>query len=150
MRKSSITISMLIALVFLPLYGCMGTHRRHKPYSKLVREKTINYRGSDITVRVIPRAAVLKVKPYIKAKKGKKKGRLYLKVVIKNTGNKPQNYSIFGQGKTKSGGWLGGSLKKVPKKGKLDPGEKTTAKVKTRYKGKTIPREIRVEIFPAL
>ncbi len=91
-----------------------------------------------------------KVKPYIKAKKGKKKGRLWLDIVIKNTGNEPQNFAIFGQGKTKSGGWLGGLKKKVPKKGKLEPGKETTVKVRTRYKGTTPPKEILVEIFPAL
>ncbi len=91
-----------------------------------------------------------KVKPYIKAKKGKKKGRLWLDIVIKNTGNEPQNFAIFGQGKTKSGGWLGGSKKKVPKKGKLEPGKETTVKVRTRYQGPTPPKEILVEIFPSL
>jgi hypothetical protein len=68
--------------------------------------------------------------PIDKAKKGKKKGRLWLDIVIKNTGNEPQNFAIFGQGKTKSG--------------------ETTVKVRTRYKGTTPPKEILVEIFPSL
>jgi hypothetical protein len=71
-------------------------------------------------------------------------------VVIKNTGSKPQNYAVFGQAQTKSGGWLGGAKKRVPKKSKLDPGKETTAKVKTRYKGKTVPKVLRVEISPPL
>ena len=136
------------AFLILQLYGTFGTGNL---YAQMVKEKILDVDGSKITVKVIPKdTEVVKVKPYIKAKKGKKKGRLWVDVVIKNTGDKPQRYSVFGQGRTKSGGWLGGSLKRFPKKGKIGPGEETTAKVKTRYKGTTPPKEIRVEVFPPL
>ncbi|MFQ5849664.1 MAG: hypothetical protein ACE5JU_03635 [Candidatus Binatia bacterium] len=150
MRKIALLIT-LPAFLLLELYGSIESSGTGNLYAQSFKEKTLNVDGSTITVRVIPKEAkVVKVKPYIKAKKGKKRGRLWLDVVIKNMGNKPQRYSVFGQGRTKSGGWLGGSLKRFPKKGKLGPGEETTAKVKTRYKGKAIPKEIRVEIFPPL
>ena len=146
MRKLAMLIA-VPAFLFFQLHGTFGTGNL---YAQSVKEKTLNVDGSTITVKVIPKAEVVKVKPYIKAKKGKKKGRLWLDIVIKNTGNEPQNFAIFGQGKTKSGGWLGGSKKKVPKKGKLEPGKETTVKVRTRYKGTTPPKEILVEIFPSL
>jgi hypothetical protein len=113
-----------------------------------ITEKTINADGSAIQVRSLGVSAdVVSVKPYIKAKDGKKKGNLWLDVVVKNTGSEPQAYNIFGQGKTMTGGWVGGSLK-APEKGKLDPGKETTAKVNTRYQVETIPKEIRVELLP--
>ena len=147
MRNLAILIA-VPAFLFLQLHGTFETGNL---YAQMVKEKILNVDGSKITVKVIPKETeVVKVKPYIKAKKGKKKGRLWVDVVIKNTGDKPQRYSVFGQGMTKSGGWLGGSLKRFPKKGKIGPGEETTAKVKTRYKGTAIPKEIRVEIFPPL
>lgn len=144
MRKLAMLIA-VPAFLFFQFHGAFGTGNL---YAQSVKENTLNVDGSTITVKVIPKAEVVKVKPYIKAKKGKKKGRLWLDIVIKNTGNQPQNFAIFGQGKTKSGGWLGGLKKKVPKKGKLDPGKETTVKIKTRYKGTTPPKEILVEIFP--
>jgi hypothetical protein len=149
MRKLAILIT-LPALLFLLLHGAIGSSEIGKAYAQSVKEKTLKYDGSTINVRIIPKADVTKVKAYIKAKKGKKKGRLWLDVVIKNTGNEPQSYAVFGQGKTKTGGWLGGSKKRIPKKGNLAPGKETTVKVRTRYKGKAIPKEIRVEIFPPL
>jgi hypothetical protein len=113
-----------------------------------ITEKTINADGSAIQVRSLGVSAdVVSVKPYIKAKEGKKKGNLWLDVVVKNSGSKPQAYNIFGQGKTMSGGWVGGA-RKAPEEGKLDPGKETTAKVKTGYEGETVPKEIRVEILP--
>ncbi len=148
MRKLAILIAVPAFLFLLQLHGTFGTGNL---YAQSVKEKTLEVDGSKITVKVIPKGTeVVKVKPYIKAKKGKKKGRLWLDIVIKNTGDKAQNYSVFGQGMTKSGGWLGGLKKKVPKKGKLDPGKETTVKVRTRYKGTTPPKEILVEIFPSL
>ncbi len=146
MRKLAILIA-VPAFLFSLLYGTFGTGNL---YAQMVKEKILDVDGSKVTVKVFVKAEVIKVKAYIKAKKGKKKGRLWVDVVIKNTGDKPQSYSVFGQGMTKSGGWLGGLKKKVPKKGKLDPGKETTVKVRTRYKGKVIPKEIRVEIFPSL
>ncbi|MEE8076104.1 MAG: hypothetical protein V3T60_10830 [Candidatus Binatia bacterium] len=146
MRKLAILIA-VPAFLFLQLHGTFGTGNL---YAQMVKEKILDVDGSKVTVKVFVKAEVIKVKAYIKAKKGKKKGRLWVDVVIKNTGDKPQSYSVFGQGMTKSGGWLGGLKKKVPKKSKLDPGKETTVKVRTRYKGKVIPKEIRVEIFPSL
>lgn len=98
-------------------------------------------------VRTMAPADVVRVEPYIQAKKGQQKGRLYLDVVLKNTARAPQSYRVFGQGKTESGGWLGG-MSKAPAKGKLDPGQETAAKVKTRYEGKSVPEEIRLDVFP--
>ena len=69
-------------------------------------------------------------------------------VVVKNTASKPQAYSVFGQAKTETGGWLGG-MTEVPKDGKLEPGKETTAKIRTSYEGEQVPKEIRVEILPA-
>lgn len=112
-----------------------------------VTQKTIEASGSKVQVRIMAvKAEIVSVKPYIKAPNGKK-GNLWLDVVLKNTGSEPQAYNIFGQGKTVSGGWSGGT-RKAPKTGKLDPGKKTVAKIKTRYKGAAIPREIRVDVLP--
>jgi hypothetical protein len=114
-----------------------------------VKEKTIDSDRSKIQVKVLAgNIDVVSVKPYIKAEEGKKKGRLWLDVVVKNTASEPQAYSIFGQGKTATGGWLGG-MTEVPKDGKLVPGKETTAKIRTSYEGEQVPKEIRVEILPA-
>ena len=114
-----------------------------------VKEKTIDSDRSKIQVKVLAgNIDVVSVKPYIKASEGKKKGRLWLDVVVKNTASEPQAYSVFGQGKTASGGWLGG-MTEVPKDGKLEPGKETTAKVRTQYEGEQVQKEIRVEILPA-
>ena len=91
---------------------------------------------------------MVSVKPYIEAKEGKKKGRLWLDVVVKNTAGEPKAYNVFGQAKTETGGWLGG-MTEVPKDGKLVPGKETTAKIRTGYEGEEVPKEIRVEILPA-
>lgn len=116
-------------------------------YAQNVKQKVLNSGSSKITVKVLTNAEVLDVKPYIKAKAGKKEGPLWLDVKIKNTSAEPKNYAVFGQGMTETGGWLGG-MNKVPKKGKLDPGKETTTKIRTRYQGESVPREIRVEVFP--
>ena len=114
-----------------------------------VKEKTIDSGRSKIQVKVLAGDAdVVSVKPYIQAKEGKKKGRLWLDVVVKNTASEPQAYNVFGQGKTETGGWLGG-MTEVPKDGKLVPGKTTTAKIRTSYEGEQVPKEIRVEILPA-
>ena len=115
-------------------------------YAQHAEETTVNSNGSKITVRTMAPAKIVKVEPYIKAKKGQEKGALYLDVVIKNTASEPQSYRVFGQGKTADGGWLGG-MSAVPAKGKVDPGKEATAKIKTRYEGKTVPKEIRLDIF---
>jgi hypothetical protein len=114
-----------------------------------VKEKTIDADKSKIQVKVLAgNADVLSVKPYIKTEEGKKKGRLWLDVVVKNTASEPQAYSVFGQGKTDTGGWLGG-MAEAPKDGKLVPGKETTVKVRTSYEGEQVPEQIRVEILPA-
>ena len=104
---------------------------------------------SKIQVRVLGGGAdVVSVNPYIKPAKGKKEGRLWLDVVVKNTASEPKAYSIFGQARTNSGGWLGG-MSEVPEKGKLVPGKEAIAKVRTSYEAAQVPKEIRVEILPA-
>jgi hypothetical protein len=113
------------------------------------KEKTIDVDESKIHVKVLAgNADVVSVKPYIKAAEGKKKGRLWLDVVVKNTASEAKAFNVFGQGKTESGGWLGGMIE-VPKDGKLVPGKETTAKIRTGYEGEQVPKEIRVEILPA-
>ena len=88
---------------------------------------------------------LVKAEPYMDADK-KKNGRLNLQVVIKNTAHEPRAYQLFGQGKTDTGGWLGGATE-APSKGRLDPGKETTAKVQTSFEGKSVPDEIRLDIF---
>lgn len=114
-----------------------------------VKEKVLNSGGAEIMVKVLTDAEVLDVKPYIDAKKGKKSGRLLLDVKLKNTSSEPREYNIFGQGMTDTGGWLGG-MAKAPKKGKLEPGKETTAKIRTRFQGEAVPKQIRVEVFPPM
>ena len=112
-----------------------------------VRETTYVKRdGPTIVVRAVGPVEVVKVEPYMDAKEGKKIGSLNLQVVIKNTAHEPRTYDLFGQGKTGSGGWLGGATK-APSKGRLDPGKETTAKVRTSFEGKSVPDEIRLDIF---
>jgi len=103
--------------------------------------------GPTIVVRTIGAVEVVKVEPYIDANvKGKQTGNLNLQVVIKNTAREPHAYQLFGQGRTGTGGWLGGSTK-APSKGQLDPGKEATAKVQTRFEGKSVPDEIRLDVF---
>jgi hypothetical protein len=113
------------------------------------KDKTIDSGQSKVQAKILAgNADVVSVKPYIQAKEGKKKGRLWLDVVVKNNASEPQAYSVFGQAKTDTGGWLGG-MTEVPKDGKLVPGKETTAKIRTSYEGEQVPKEIRVEILPA-
>ena len=113
-----------------------------------VKETTVVKNGGNvILVRTLAPAEVVSVEPYIDAKKGKKSGRLKMDVVLKNTANKPQSYAVFAQGKTDTGGWLGG-MSKAPSKGKLEPGKEVTAKVTTRYEGESLPDEMKLEVFP--
>ena len=112
-----------------------------------VKETTIVQReGPTIVVRTIGPVEVMKVHPYIDAKKGKKIGRLNLDVVVKNMAHEPRSFRVFGQGRTETGGWLGG-VSKAPGKGRLDPGKETSAKVQTRFEGESVPDEIRLDIF---
>lgn len=112
-----------------------------------VKETTfVKRNGSTIMVRAIGPVEVVKVEPYIDAKKGKQIGRLTLQVVIKNTAREPRSFQVFGQGRTETGGWLGGAAK-APSKGQLEPGKEATAKIRTRYEGKSVPEEIRLDVF---
>ena len=99
-----------------------------------------------IVIRMIGPVDVVKVEPYIDAKKGKKSGRLAFRVVLKNTSSEPRTYQVFGQGRTPTGGWQGGASK-APSKGKLDPGKETTASFRTGFEGTSLPNEIRVDVF---
>lgn len=99
-----------------------------------------------MVIKMIGPVEVVKVEPFIDAKKGKQTGSLTLRVVIKNTSREPRAYQVFGQGRTATGGWLGGATK-APSKGKLGPGKEATASVRTRFKGKAVPHEIRVDVF---
>jgi hypothetical protein len=112
-----------------------------------VKETTyVKSGGNVVVVRTMAPAEVVSVEPFIDAKKGKKSGNLNMEVVLKNTANKPQAYSVFAQGRTKNGGWLGG-MGKAPAKGKLDPGKEVKAKVKTNYEGASVPHEMRLDVF---
>ena len=135
-----------LVLLLLVCGGCSG---RSAQSLQSAKEKTIDSDRSKIQVKILAgNAAVVSVKPYIQAADGKKKGRLWLDVVVKNTASEPQAYSVFGQAKTDTGGWLGGMVE-APKDGKLVPGKETTAKIRTGYEGEQVPKEIRVEILPA-
>ena len=144
LSRSKLTSFLLLSFCVFAFSGGAVLRLSH---AQSVKEKTLNHNGSTINVKVIAPAEVIKVKPYIKTKKGKDTGRLHIDVVLKNTASEPQSYAVFGQGKTDTGGWLGG-MNKVPKKGKLDPGKETTFQIRTGYEGKDVPREIRVEVFP--
>jgi hypothetical protein len=145
MRKLSLLVTLLAFLSLAIGWATAGNAESSKS------EKTLNYDGSKITVKTLAKGVeVISVKPYIKAKKGKKKGSLWLDVILKNTGTEAQSYSVWGKGITKTGGWLGGSVKRFPKKTKIAPGEEKKAKVRTRYKGVAVPKEIIVEIWPPL
>jgi len=144
--KIRILTACTIAGLVLSLPVGFGGFLSAPAYAQHVKETIIKSKGSKIPVRTAAPATVVKVEPYIKAKKGKEEGQLYLDVVIKNTAKDPQSYRVFGQGKTASGGWLGG-MSAAPAKGKGDPGKEASAKIKTRYEGKTVPEEIRLDIF---
>lgn len=140
MRKTSFFLLLITSFLFTTGWNVSTVHSG---------EKTLSYEDIKITVKTYTDADVLKVRPYIKGKKGKK-GTLWLDVVIKNTGAKSQSYAVSGLVKIKEDGVSWGFFQKTfPKKSKLDPGSKATAKVRTRYKGTGIPHKlILVEIFP--
>ncbi len=140
-------LALVIAGAPLSIPASLGVLMSGFAFAQSVRETTyVKQGGKTIVVRTMAPAEVVRVEPYIQSKKGQQKGRLYLDVVIKNTARAPQSYRVFGQGKTESGGWLGG-MSKAPAKGKLDPGKETAAKVRTRYEGKSVPEEIRLDVF---
>ena len=140
----NLLMSTAISLVFvLSLFGGKPAWAQ-----KVVKETTYVMRGGPtIVIRTVGPVEVVKVEPFIDAKQKNKSGRLKMDVVIKNTAAEPQSYSVFGQGKTETGGWLGG-VAKAPSKGKLEPGKEVTAKVTTRYEGKSVPDEMRLDVFP--
>ena len=142
---------MLLVTVFaFLLLQAYGSSEGGSAFAETVKEKTLEVNGSTVAVKVVGDVDVVKVKPYIKAKKGEKAGPLWLDVVIKNTGDKPLAVSVFGQGQGASGGWHGGAINRFPKKDKLEPGKEATAKVRTRYQGEAVPKMIRVDIFPPM
>jgi hypothetical protein len=146
MKTRILTVLTMAGLLFSLPVG-FESFLSNLAYAQNVKEITyIKKTGTRIVVRTMAPAKVVKVEPYIKAKKGQQKGQLYLDVVIKNTAREPQSYSVFGQGRTATGGWLGG-MSAAPAKGKVDPGKEVAAQVKTRYKGKAVPEEIRLDIF---
>ena len=105
-----------------------------------VRETTYVKRdGPTIVVRAVGPVEVVKVEPYMDAKEGKKIGSLNLQVVIKNTAHKPRTYDLFGQGKTGSGGRLGGATK-APKQGPPGSGERDNSKGPNELRRKIRPR----------
>ena len=136
-------MSTAISLLFvLSLFGGKPAWAQN-----VVKETTYVMRnGPTIVIRTVGPVEVVKVEPFIDAKQKNKSGRLNLEVVIKNTAHEPRTYQLFGQGRTKTGGWLGGATK-APSKGRLDPGKETTAKVRTNFEGKAVPSEIRLDVF---
>ena len=145
MKNTKCFCTLLSLLSLVVFAACSGSGVS----AQSAKEKTIDSDRSKIQVKVLAgNADVVSVKPYIEAKEGKKKGRLWLDVVVKNTASEPKAYSVFGQAKTETGGWLGG-MTEVPKDGKLVPGKEATAKIRTGYEGEQVPKEIRVEILPA-
>jgi hypothetical protein len=141
-------LSTLMTIAFAPIaYVGLAASDGNRGLAQSVKETTyVKSGGNMIVVRTMAPAEVISVEPYIDAKKGKKSGNLNMEVVLKNTASKPQAYSVFAQGKTNTGGWLGG-VGKAPGKGKLDPGKEVKAKVKTSYEGESVPGEMRVDVF---
>jgi hypothetical protein len=147
MKITLISVLAVIVAIILSLPGSMGKYIDGLVLAQTVKETTFVKRdGSTIVVRTMAPAEIVEIEPYIDAKKGKEKGTLYLDVVIKNTAGDPQPYRVFGQGKTDTGGRLGG-MSKAPGKGKVDPGKEVMAKIKTGYEGKTVPDEMRLDVF---
>lgn len=136
------TVTSLTLLGFL--IAASPTAAQHVKETTYVKQN--GHMVHTIVVRTVGPVEVLKVEPSIDAKKGEKVGRLELEVVIRNTAREPHNYQLFGQGKTATGGWLGGATK-APSKGRLDPGKQISAKVRTSYEGKSVPDEIRLDVF---
>jgi hypothetical protein len=138
----SLLMSIAVSVVFI-----LSLFEANPASAQNVKETTyVKRNGPTIVVRAVGPVEVVKVDPFIDAKNGKKSGRLNLGVVIKNTAHEPRTYELFGQGKTATGGWLGGATK-APSKGRLDPGKEVTAKVRTRFEGESVPNEIRVDVF---
>jgi hypothetical protein len=146
MKKTTLSVFTAITfLLFLP--ASVVQFLGGQVYAQTVKETTyVKSGGHTIVVRTMAPAEVVKIEPYIDAKKGKEVGRLNLNVTIKNTANDAQSYRLFGQGKTENGGWLGG-VGKAPGKGKLKPGQQGVAKIRTRYEGKSVPEHIRLDVF---
>jgi len=144
--KKLLPLLIVPVLLFLQPYG---DSKRGSVLADGLKEKTLEVDGNTVEVRTVGDVDVVGVRPYIKTKKGKKKGRLWLDVAIKNTGQKPLAVSVFGQGKG-AGGWHGASLKRFPKDGEIQPGKQMTAKVRTGYSGEAVPDLMRVEIFPPM
>ena len=139
-------MSLLMSLIMSFVFICC-TFSGNPASAQSVKETTYVKRdGPTIVVRTVGPVEVVKVEPFIDAKNGKKTGKLNLNVVIKNTAHEPHTYQLFGQGRTETGGWLGGATK-APSKGRLEPGKETMAKVQTNFVGKSVPEEIRLDIF---
>jgi hypothetical protein len=146
MRKKTSSAVITIGFALSAFVG-LAAFNASRALAQSVKETTyVKSGGNVVVVRTMAPAEVVSVEPFIDAKKGKKSGNLNMEVVLKNTANKPQAYSVFAQGRTKNGGWLGG-MGKAPAKGKLDPGKEVKAKVKTNYEGASVPHEMRLDVF---
>ncbi len=111
------------------------------------KEKTVLYKGTKITVKYIGEVEVLKVKPYLKTRRGRKGKSLRFDVVIKNIGTKSEYYHLSGEGKADDGSWLFGGLRRPVRVG---AGKEKTVTIRTRYMGEVIPEEARVQVLQVL
>jgi hypothetical protein len=131
------------------LWGCGGRRHVAKPSggkgpsveraggaTDFVRERTFIYGESEIIAVFIKVADVLDVIPYIR------KRRLRLRVVLKNAGSRTQSFRVYGQGRKENRDWVGGESTV-----RLRRGEEKAVDITTRFKTRTVPKQIRVEVF---
>ncbi len=145
MRKI-ILLFIFLPFLFLELDEVISGLGKTPLYAREFKVKTIVYEGTKITVKYLGEVEVIKVKPYIKSRmrRGEKRWNFWLDVVIKNTGTKRESYHVFGEGKAEDGIWLYGGIRRPVK---VDSGKERTIRIRTRYRGKTIPKEARVQVL---
>ena len=132
---------------FLQLGEMAGSPGTETVYARELKEKTVLYEDTKITVKYLGEVEVLKVKPYLRTRRGTKEKRLRLDVVIKNIGTKSQSYHVSGEGRAEDGAWLFGGLRRPVKVG---AGEEKTVTIRTRYSGEVIPKEARVQVLQVM
>jgi hypothetical protein len=140
MLKKTINHKGIVFFLTVLVFCCCATGK------VMEKKSTVSYGNTSIDIVTYGDVEVTKVEPEMKIKKGEEKGDLTVRVELKNTGTKADRYNVFASGVSKESVSEGGNAQ-IPEKGFLEPGQKTEGKIKTNFKGKSLPSTIIVEVY---
>jgi len=146
MKKSAYGSALIVLVLLLHGYGASESARETaRPASApSFKEKVLKFETSTITVRYLGAVDVVSVKPFIRKRKGSDSGAFSMEVVLKNTGSKNLPFHVFGEGRADDGVWFYGGLREPIE---VEPNKPKTARLRTRLRTKTLPKEIRLQVL---